>query len=83
MRDGIAAAFVVTYLVIAGWAAFLITSEGRHLSALAENVVPNFTVLTGIVIGGYFGADAVKQVTLINAQRRDQASEVGRDSSSA
>lgn len=75
MRDGIAAAFVVTYLVIAGWAAFLITSKDRTLSALAENLIPNFTVLTGIVVGGYFGADAVKQVTLINAQHRQEGSE--------
>lgn len=66
MRDAIAASFVVTYLAIVGWSAFLITIAGRPMSAIAQDVIPNFTVLTGIVVGGYFGADALKQVTLIN-----------------
>jgi hypothetical protein len=36
-------------------------------------VLPSFTVLTGVVVGGYFGADAIKQVTHIKAaQGRSQ-----------
>jgi hypothetical protein len=86
MRDGIAAAFVVTYLVILGWAAFFNyysspppnaapnapTSPAlqAQLSPLTQALIGNFTVLTGVVVGGYFGADAVKQVTLMTAQRR-------------
>lgn len=77
MRDGIAAAFVVTYLVIVGWAAFMRGQEAQ--TPLALTVVPNFTVLTGVVVGGYFGADAIKQVALINARRRQQGGEVGPD----
>lgn len=75
MRDGIAAAFVVTYLVIVGWAAFSFLGQGE--TPLTKDLVGNFTVLVGVVVGGYFGADTVKQVTLINAQRRQQGGEVG------
>jgi hypothetical protein len=85
MRDGIAAAFVVTYLVIVAWAAFFSyypippseaganTPQTVQLPPLTQALIGNFTVLTGVVVGGYFGADAVKQVTLINAQRRQSA----------
>jgi hypothetical protein len=88
MRDGIAAAFVVTYLVIVAWAAFfsyypIAPSEaGAHpppplqLPPLTQALIGNFTILTGVVVAGYFGADAVKQVTLINAQRRQSADNV-------
>jgi hypothetical protein len=70
MRDAIAAAFVVTYLVIVGWATFLGFYSGERqetLNPLANTVLPSFTVLTGVVVGGYFGADAIKQVTHIRA----------------
>lgn len=77
MRDGIAAAFVVTYLVIVSWAAFMRGEQA--VTPLAQAVIPNFTVLVGVVVGGYFGADAVKQVSLINARRREQGSDVGSD----
>lgn len=76
MRDAIAAAFVVTYLVIVGWAAFIKSSDDTA-PPLTKDLVGNFTVLVGVVVGGYFGADAVKQVTLINAQRRQQGGDVG------
>jgi hypothetical protein len=72
MRDAIAAAFVMTYLVIVSWSAFfnfLLAQGPATLSPLSATLVTNFTVLTGIVVGGYFGADAVKQVTQINAMR--------------
>ncbi|OBI18361.1 hypothetical protein A5713_18035 [Mycobacterium sp. E2497] len=75
MRDAIAAAFVATYLVIVGWATF--SKLGGDQTQLARDLVTNFTVLVGVVVGGYFGADAIKQVTLINAQRRQQGGEVG------
>lgn len=74
MRDGIAAAFVVTYLVIVGWAAFMKVTEDQ-MPPLAQALIGNFTVLVGVVVGGYFGADTVKQVTLINAKRRQQGGE--------
>ena len=91
MRDGIAAAFVVTYLVIVAWAAFfsyypIAPSEaGAHpppplqLPPLTQALIGNFTILTGVVVGGYFGADAVKQVTLINAQGRQTGNVSGGD----
>jgi protein-S-isoprenylcysteine O-methyltransferase Ste14 len=76
MRDAIAATFVVTYLVIVGWATFLgfYSGNGQEtLNPLANTVLPSFTVLTGVVVGGYFGADAIKQVTHIRAaQGRSQ-----------
>lgn len=77
MRDAIAAAFVVTYLVIVGWATFFKGDTERP--ELSKEVVGSFTVLVGVVIGGYFGADAIKQVTLINARSREQGGEVGPD----
>lgn len=80
MRDGIAASFVVTYLVIVGWAAFIKSYNDQSFQLpLTKDLVGNFTVLVGVVVGGYFGADAVKQVTLINAQRRQPGGEVDPD----
>lgn len=77
MRDAITAAFVVTYLVIVGWATF--SALGNDVTPFTKDLVANFTLLVGVVVGGYFGADAVKQVTLINAERRQQGGDVGRD----
>jgi hypothetical protein len=95
MRDGIAAAFVVTYLVIVSWSAFFAMTNANpspsanpapapifppasnsaatpQLSPLTQAFIGNFTILTGVVVGGYFGADALKQVTQINARSRQQ-----------
>jgi hypothetical protein len=78
MRDAIAAAFVVTYLVIVGWSAFFnyltdVTQQSA-LSPLTSSLITNFTALTGVVVGSYFGADALKQITQINAMKgREQA----------
>ncbi|WP_418001600.1 hypothetical protein ACNO8X_14805 [Mycobacterium sp. PDNC021] len=77
MRDAITAAFVVTYLVIVGWATF--SALGNDVTPFTKDLVANFTLLVGVVVGGYFGADAVKQVTLINAERHQQGRDVGRD----
>src|ERR1700687_4068565 len=68
MRDGIAASFVVTYLVMVGWAGFFnysVSTDPAQLDRLApltQQLIGNFTVLTGIVVGFYFGTDAVKAV---------------------
>lgn len=77
MRDAITAAFVVTYLVIVGWATF--SALGTDVTPFTKDLVANFTLLVGVVVGGYFGADAVKQVTLINAQHRQPGGEAGTD----
>jgi hypothetical protein len=62
MRDGIAAAFVVTYLVIVGWKAFIKSyNDQSYQLQLTRDLVGNFTVLVGVVVGGYFGTDAVNR----------------------
>ncbi|MFJ9370470.1 hypothetical protein ACIRRA_39445 [Nocardia sp. NPDC101769] len=66
MRDAIAAGFVVTYLALVAWAAFLNLIGGRDGNAL-DPLTANFTVLTGVVVGGYFTADAAKQIAQIKA----------------
>src|SRR5690242_11842963 len=71
LRDAIAAAFVVTYLVIVGWTAFFhLFSSVDHpaLAPLTQTFVTNFTFLTGVVVGSYFGVDVVKQVVQIRGQ---------------
>jgi hypothetical protein len=68
MHDAIAAAFVVTYLVSVAWAAFMFFSSDVKISSLASTLVQNFTVLTGVVVGGHFSADTVKRVAQIRAQ---------------
>jgi hypothetical protein len=76
IRDAIAAAFVVTYLVIVGWTAFFhLFKEGEQyqLAPLTQMFVTNFTFLTGVVVGSYFGADVVKQVAQIRGQQHKPA----------
>jgi hypothetical protein len=76
MRDAIAAAFVLTYLAIVGWVTFIgfYKTDEPKVIGLTSMLVQNFTVLTGVVVGGYFSADAIKQVTRIRAkQGRGQA----------
>lgn len=80
LRDAIAAAFVVTYLVIVGWTAFfhLFTSvEHPALAPLTQTFVSNFTFLTGVVVGSYFGVDVVKQVVQIRGQQAKTSVESG------
>ncbi|MGF6885688.1 hypothetical protein ABIA39_007395 [Nocardia sp. GAS34] len=70
MRDAIAAGFVVTYLILVAWTAFssLVGSRGDHA---LDPLTANFTVLTGVVVGGYFTADAAKQIAQIKAGAGD------------
>ena len=88
MRDAIAASFVVTYLVMVAWSAFfnyaVNVDQGRQavLAPLTQTLISNFTILTGLVVGFYFGTDAVKQVALArqpktsNESREDISDEV-------
>ena len=72
MRDAIAAAVVVVYLVILGWSSFFPTiskSSGETLNPLTSTFITNFTALTGIVIGFYFTSTAATQI----AARRSKA----------
>ena len=68
MRDAIAASFVVTYLVMVAWSAFFNSTEnmdpgGRAvLAPLTQTLISNFIILTGLVVGFYFGIEAIKQV---------------------
>jgi hypothetical protein len=69
VRDAIAAAFTITYLVMVAWTAFgnpgsqNASDQIQPLSALTEMLTSHFSVLTGIVVGFYFGADAFKHGT--------------------
>jgi hypothetical protein len=69
VRDAIAAAFAITYLVMVGWTAFgnpgsqNASGQAQGLAPLTQMLTSHFTVLTGIVVGFYFGADAFKQTT--------------------
>jgi hypothetical protein len=73
MRDAIAASFVLTYLVAVGWAAFFNYVVGGGppgtLSPLTASLITNFTALTGIVVGSYFGLTAIQQVTQSQERR--------------
>ncbi len=64
MRDAIAAAVVVVYLVILSWSTFFprITSSSGTLNPLTSTLITNFTALTGIVIGFYFSATAATKI---------------------
>lgn len=73
MRNSIAASFVVTYLVLVGWSAFLQGQTNLAPNGLTQVLISNFTILTGIVVGFYFGTDAIKQVA---RDRRPDASQV-------
>jgi len=83
MRDAIAAAFVVTYLVSVSWAVFLFVGPNVNpqMTQLQLTLVQNFTVLTGVVVGAHFSADALKQVAHIRAQGRGPSAERGNDDS--
>jgi hypothetical protein len=68
VRDAITASFVVTYLVMVSWSAFfnMAPANGQYaLDPLGQTFISNFTFLTGVVVGSYFGADVVKQVAQI------------------
>src|SRR5882757_9771827 len=74
IRDAIATAFVVTYLVMVGWSTFfrVFSPDTKFkLGPISEAFIPNFTVLTGIVVGSYFGADAIKQVAMVRNRQSD------------
>lgn len=81
MRDAIAASFVVTYLVLVGWSAFfnyaVSVEESREaaLAPLTQTLISNFTILTGLVVGFYFGTEAIKQV--VQARETKTNSEPG------
>ncbi|WP_345349594.1 hypothetical protein [Rhodococcus olei] len=83
MRDAIAAAFVVTYLVMVGWSAFFNNavhvqpSEQDALSPLTQTLISNFTYLTATVVVFYFGADTVKQVVQIRGRQATAGGEAG------
>ncbi|MEU5418758.1 hypothetical protein ACH4UT_28585 [Streptomyces sp. NPDC020799] len=64
MRDAIAAAFVLLYLTIAGWASFLppTTDTKESVSPLTRDVMSNFSTLTGVVVAFYFGANTVGKI---------------------
>lgn len=72
MRDAIAAAVVVVYLVILSWSTFFprITTSSGTLNPLTSTLITNFTALTGIVIGFYFSATAATNI----AQHRSKPS---------
>lgn len=72
--DAVAAAFVMSYLVIVGWSTFfrVVTPEARfELRPISKEFIANYTFLTGIVVGSYFGADAIKQVAIIRHRQSD------------
>jgi hypothetical protein len=74
IRDAVAAAFVMTYLVMVGWSTFfrVFTPEAKfELGPISKEFIANFTFLTGIVVGSYFGADAIKQVAIIRNRPSD------------
>ena len=81
MRDAIAASFVVTYLVMVAWSAFFRYTEnmdlGRQvvLAPLTQTLISNFTILTGLVVAFYFGADAFKQVALARQPKTSNESQ--------
>ncbi|NED49323.1 hypothetical protein G3I24_00130 [Micromonospora aurantiaca] len=73
MRDAIAAAFVLTYLPMVGWSAFSpYVREGDPVKQLpmAQNLLNNFTYLTGTVVVFYFGAQAI--AAAIDSRSRSQ-----------
>jgi hypothetical protein len=76
MRDAITATFIVTYLVLVSWTAFLHEEEGKP-AGIATTFVSNFTFLTGIVVGFYFGTDAIRQVAQIRKEPRNDVPREG------
>ncbi|MDG4820158.1 hypothetical protein O7628_32145 [Micromonospora sp. WMMD956] len=52
VRDSIAIAFVVVFLVILGWSSFYAQAE---VPGLAKTLVPDFIGLMGVVLAFYFG----------------------------
>jgi len=74
LRDAIASSFVLTYLVIVSWSAFFNTTTDRttELQPLTSTLITNFTALTGVVVGSYFGVGAVEK--LVNARQSSDTS---------
>jgi hypothetical protein len=63
IRDAIASAFIVVYLVLLGLLAFQsVSGEGFETPEVANTLVTNFTVLMGVVIAAYFGATTYEKV---------------------
>ncbi|GAC1397104.1 MAG: hypothetical protein NVSMB60_06850 [Mycobacterium sp.] len=84
VRDAITASFVVTYLVMVAWTAFfnMASTDSQYaLDPLGQTFISNFTFLTGVVVGSYFGADVVKQVAQIRHRQAetDNQSEATRE----
>lgn len=67
MRNAIAGAIVIAYLVLVGIVAFF-TEGPEKLPAISQTMVTNFTTIVGVVIAFYFGASAYVQAS---AQRRE------------
>lgn len=75
MRDAIAAGFVLVYLCVVSWSAFFnYQREGDEmkLSPITENMINNFTTLTGVVVAFYFGAQALTAAAKYRADGRDR-----------
>lgn len=86
VRDAIAAAFVVTYLVMVVWRVFYRVASGQEavkVDSLAQTFLSNFTFLTGVVVSFYFSAGAVERVAHIRSRpkTRDEP-EANRDAAS-
>jgi hypothetical protein len=76
MRDAIAAAVVIVYLVILCWSTFfprLSPSNNTVLNPLTSTFITNFTAVTGIVIGFYFTGVTATQIA---AHRQNSRSEL-------
>jgi hypothetical protein len=75
MRDAIAAAVVVVYLVILAWSSFfpqISKSSNEELNPLTSTFITNFTALTGVVIGFYFTSTAATQIAANKSKQSAQ-----------
>ena len=73
MRNAISGAFIVVYLVILSWSAFVPAGTNTGpIGILSATFITNFTALTGVVIAFYF---TTTTATHIAAYRKDQKNE--------
>lgn len=71
VRDAVASAVIVTYLVMVSWTTFnrLATNEEQvKLDALSQVMVSHFTTLTAIVVIAYIGANSAEKLAPLFAR---------------
>jgi hypothetical protein len=76
LRNAIAAAVVIEYLVMVGLVAYFVASEeNQQLDPITNTLVASFTSIVGVVIAFYFGSSAYLEVQERQSSNQPKASQ--------